>query len=289
MQEIRENVWFVEGKNRGKYPYSHSLYLTGENNVIIDTGAGSFFDKLSTATERVVLSHYHRDHVTYNYMFENAHFYMHREDAPGVESEDGFYRLSGLDQVEVETYWKMVKQQAFSATKIDWHLEEGLCLDTGKVNIKVLHLPGHTPGHCGFLVEECGLIFTTDIDLTRFGPWYGNPCSDLEQFRRSIERVRALKPEIVITGHRRPITKNIEQTIDRYKTVIDRRDEAIITALQKHPLTLEQLTDKNIFYPDHYNQAVLRFFEKNMMQKHLESLLKRGMAIKMENDFYEAL
>ncbi len=289
MKEIRPGVWFIKAENKGRYPYSHSLYLEGEENLLIDTGAGAFLEEFSAKTGQVVLSHYHRDHVSYNHLFKESTFSIHKDDAAGVESREGFLRLSGLHQVDIMSYWKMVKQKKFSATKIDVYLNDGDCFDLGYLKIKVLHLPGHTPGHCGFLIENYNTVFASDIDLTRFGPWYGNASSDLSQFRQSIRRLRSLKPELLITGHSSPVAENIDHKLNNYESVLEQRDEAIITILKEKPSTLDELSTKNIIYHRHYGQEALLYFERNMIQKHLESLLNREMATKTENGLYEAL
>ncbi len=289
MNEVREGVWFVEAINKGRYPYANSLYLEGEENLLIDTGAGPVLEELADKTEQVVLSHYHRDHLTFNHLFDGASFSIHRDDAPGVESLEGFYRLSGLNQVEVEAFWKLVRQVDFSPTRIKCYFDEGDYFALGRLKIKVLHLPGHTPGHCGFLIEKYNLIFASDIDLTGFGPWYGNPSSDLNHFRASIRRLRELKPDLLITGHSMPIAKNIDQKLAAYEAVIDKHDQAIIKALKKEPATLRQLTAKKIIYRQHQGLEVLRFFEEVMIRKHLESLLNGGIITKTEDELYVAL
>ncbi len=289
MKEVREGVWFVEAEDKGRYPYANSLYLEGEENLLIDTGAGPVLEELAGKTGQVVLSHYHRDHLTCNHLFDGASFSIHKDDAPGVESLEGFSRLSGLDQVENEAFWEMVKQVNFSATQVDRYFDDGDYFDLGRLKMKVLHLPGHTPGHCGFLIEKYNLIFAADVDLTRFGPWYGNPSSDLNQFRSSIRRLRDLKPDLLITGHSMPVAKNIDQKLASYEAVLDRHDEAIIETLKKEPATLKQLTAKKIIYRRHYGQEVLRYFEEVMIQKHLESLLNREMITKTKDGLYEAL
>ncbi len=289
MKEIREKVWFIGGAKKGRFPYSHSLYLEDPGGLLIDAGAGPVLQELSGKTEQVVLSHYHRDHVSYNSYFTGAAFSVHREDAPGIETFEGFSRLSGLDQLNLENFWEQDGQIKFLATKADRYLSEGDYLDFAGLKVKVLHLPGHTPGHCGFLVEKYNLLFASDIDLTRFGPWYGNPSSNIEQFRRSIRRVRELKPALLVTGHVYPVAKNIDQKLSAYEAEIDRRDEEIVSVLKEGPHSLEQLAQMNIIYPRHYNQEILLFFEKNMLQKHLESLVKRRMASKTEEGLFEAL
>ena len=289
MKEIRPGVWFVEAENKGRYPYAHSLYLEGEENLLIDTGAGSVLVELAAKTEQVVLSHYHRDHVTFNYLFSGASFSIHREDAPGVESLEGFLRLSGLGQVGIEAYWKMVRQIDFSATEVDRYHDDGDYFDLGRLKVRVLHCPGHTPGHCGFLVEEYNLIYASDIDLTAFGPWYGNPSSDPDQFRLSIRRLRDLKPELLVTSHNTPVANKIDQKLAAYEAVLDQRDEAILAVLKEKPATLEQLAAKKIIYRRHFGQEILRFFEKSMISKHLESLLKREMIARSEEGFFVVL
>lgn len=289
MLEVRPGVYFVESENRGRYPYSHSLFLKGDTGLLVDTGAGPVLKKLPSRPDRVVLSHYHRDHVTFNHYFDYAAFAAHRFDAEGIETREGFYQLSGLDRVDIESYWKMVKQVDFSATKVDEYIDEGDSIDLGRFKVKVLHLPGHTPGHCGLFLEDYNLLFAADIDLTRFGPWYGNPSSDPEMFKASIERLRKIKPDILITGHSRPITKNIDKKLAAYSSVLDQREEALVRILQSRPAGLEALVTENIIYRNHYDLEVLRYFERVMIEKHLESLIKRAIVIKTEDGLYEVL
>lgn len=289
LQEIRPGIWFIEGENKGRYPYAHSLFIAGEQNVLIDSGAGPVLESLVSETGQVVLSHFHRDHVARNSLFKDASFAIHHLDAPGVETAEGFYRLSGLNQVKIETYWKMVNQVSFVPTRMERYLEDGDRIGTGKASLTVLHLPGHTPGHCGFLAEEYGFVFAADIDLTVFGPWYGNPSSDLGQFRTSIRRLRLLKPELIATGHSLPEAKDIDSKLAAYEEVLDRRDQKILRALKEKPLTLEQLTDHKLIYKRHNGQEVLRYFEKQMVCKHLESLVDRKMAALAREGYYTAL
>ena len=52
----------------------------------------------------------------------------------------------------------------------------------GDTEIKVLHTPGHTPGHLSFFIPEHRLLFTADVDLTRFGPFYGHDFANINDF-----------------------------------------------------------------------------------------------------------
>ena len=69
-------------------------------------------------------------------------------------------------------------------------VDDGAVLDLGRRSVTVVHLPGHTAGHCGLLVEPDGFLFLGDIDLTSFGPYYGDLSSSLDDFVSSIARLR---------------------------------------------------------------------------------------------------
>ncbi|HSW36720.1 MAG TPA: MBL fold metallo-hydrolase [Candidatus Limnocylindrales bacterium] len=289
MIQIKEGIWFIEAEFRGRFPYAHALYIGGNQRLLIDTGAGLILEKLSGKVDRVLLSHYHRDHVSGNHLFPDVSFSIHEKDAPGVESVESFYQLSGLGKYDFASPWRMEKLFSFNSTQVDHYLSDNERIALGKINLTVLHLPGHTPGHCAFLIEEYGIVFAADIDLTSFGPWYGNPSSDLENFRLSIRRLRDLKPTMLITSHSMPTSDRIDQQLAIYGSALEQRDEALLKLLRERPRTLEQITAKKIIYRNHDSKSVFRFFEENMIRKHLESFEKEGLVRRTEAGCYEVL
>ena len=64
--------------------------------------------------------------------------------------------------------------------------------DSLGTSVRAIHAPGHTRGHCAFLVEPEGILFLGDIDLSSFGPFYGDAWSDLEDFERTLALVRGM-------------------------------------------------------------------------------------------------
>lgn len=291
MEQIKPGVWLVAADNKGRYPFAHSLYIEGDPGLLIDTGAGYNLAQLANRVDWVILSHYHRDHVTDNALFSEASFWIHSLDAPGVESEQGFFELSGLDRALGGDYWKMVRRSGFTVTEVTGFIEEGQRFDLGTMTVQVLHTPGHTPGHCAFLIEEFDTVFAADIDLTSFGPWYGNPTSDLAQFQRSVQRIRDLKPSLLLTSHSEPVSSGIDRRLSEYAAVIDQREEKLFQALQSAPHTLEQLIDLNIIFGRYPNlKQMYRFFEGNMVLKHLQAMEQKGLIRLRDNgELYEAL
>lgn len=87
---------------------------------------------------------------------------------------------------------------------IDLPVEEGSALDLGGgVKIKFIETPGHSPDLLSGFLEEEGILFCSDgagfytpPDFFRPNYWYR-----LEEAEKSIDRMRALDPEILCRGH----------------------------------------------------------------------------------------
>lgn len=278
MEEIRPGVWIIYAENNGRFPFAHSLYLAGERPVLIDTGAGRGLLQLAGKVDHVYLSHYHRDHVRANDLFVGASFSIHPQDAPGVASAEGFHRLTGLDG-SGGSYWETFNQKGFTAVPLTGEHDEGDRADLGGgLTLRVVHTPGHTPGHCAFLVEEYGLIFTADIDLSAFGPWYGNSASNLEHFQESVQKLRSLNPSLLVTSHSPPVREDIDGKLEKYGAVIEERHELVYSLLRREAMKLEQLIDLKPIYGRHREPAaVYRYFEGRMLLQHLEVLRGRRL------------
>ncbi len=77
--------------------------------------------------------------------------------------------------------------------------------DLGQVQVRAFHMPGHTAGHCVLLVEPEGVAFIGDIDLTGFGPYYGDASSSLRDFRNSLMRLPDIPAKVWVTAHHRGV------------------------------------------------------------------------------------
>src|SRR3546814_743548 len=80
-------------------------------------------------------------------------------------------------------------------------LKEGELVPLADQEVRVVHLPGHTPGHIGLFFKEADLLFTADVDLTPLGPWYANIPSNIDDFLRSLRRLRDWECTYYITSH----------------------------------------------------------------------------------------
>ena len=59
-----------------------------------------------------------------------------------------------------------------STARLDGTFKWGEEFDLGATSMEVVGAPGHTAGFCCLFFPHQGAVYTGDIDLTVFGPWY---------------------------------------------------------------------------------------------------------------------
>ncbi|MBD3226793.1 MAG: MBL fold metallo-hydrolase [Candidatus Lokiarchaeota archaeon] len=290
-QEIDDNVFFLQGRNNGAYPFSNSLLILGENsNVLIDAGIGKReIRKISKKydIDTVLISHCHEDHILcLKYILENTKVYIHVLDKEGVERIGYLQRIYGLgDSKYNDLFNSFMLSLGYKEIKVRNVLKGGEIFDLGDVKVKVIHTPGHSAGHCCFLIEPYNIIFLADIDLTSLGPWYGSIDGNIVDFKNSIKKILGYDIKIAISSHKGIFKTNIKNNIKKYLDKFKERDRKILNQL-KEKQTIDDLTKKALIYgkfPEPEEFYIIA--ERLMIEKHLKNLLQ-NKKIKRENGYY---
>lgn len=267
---------------------TNGLRIRDEVNVILDTGSGdAALQQFVDSTDIVINSHYHGDHTSSNRLFvDKAEFWVPAYSAEIFRDPLAGEKYSGADLVNEER----PKRNPDEVLRIHpaRELRDGDVLDFGKTKLHVILAPGHAMDHLIFYEEKEGILFSTDIDLAPFGPWYGNPHSSMKKFVQDIERIKEIGPRILVTSHMPEVyTDNLEERLDVYLSKIDKRDERILKILQENgPCTFEQIMEGRPVFRMHAPPVALnRLFDKIMITHHLERLIERGQIVK-EGDLY---
>ncbi len=158
------------------YPFAYNvLYLeSGGEHILIDVGLGEagkpnfghLLDVLgqegiSTGQiDKIILSHLHLDHVKGLTdegvsVFPNAQIFM-----PRLEWEH--WIESGLAPAPRTELLKGIFQPYLERLH---YFEDG---DTVAEGVAVMHLPGHTPGHCGFMIASADERLLHMVDTLHF-------------------------------------------------------------------------------------------------------------------------
>jgi glyoxylase-like metal-dependent hydrolase (beta-lactamase superfamily II) len=273
------------------YPYCNTLWIQDRQTLLVDPACDEQTLRAGAAREQVDFlfnTHYHPDHIRYDTLFPDAEFMAPAGDAPCFRSLDSMAEWVGVKGTRYEKRWKSALTETFGfrERKQVTEVSEGMTLNLGQVTIQFLHLPGHTPGHMGFLIPEYKICFLADMELSAAGPWYPNKRSDIDQTIQSIEKIRKIPANYYIPSHGRVVRReDIDSRLDRYLQNILLREEKIFSALAT-PRTLDEITSLSLISGFRLLPNLLwYYFEKTMVEKHLARLLSQGR-ISLEEEKY---
>ena len=279
----------------GKYPHCHTLFVDGAQSTLID--AASKKEVLNAIHRKnpiriLINSHGHEDHFIYNHLFPDAQLWVHEADAHTFINIDAL--IDGYDPTpsERKRWQKFITEKChYEAREPNRLLQDGDELILGDTCCRVIHTPGHTPGHCAFHFLEERVLYTSDLDLVRAGPYYGDVHSSIEQTLDSLERLAAIDVDVYLTSHGRGVYEGNPDLMRRYADVIYQREEKLLDFLADGPKTLEEITSHGIIYgpPRVVSGWDLSVSERAMMNKHLAWLERKGKVKSKEKYFQSVL
>ena len=196
-----------------------------------------------------------------------------------LASPETFMDWYGMDNPEYRETWRQLLTDQFhfhprAATRT---FRGGEVMAFNSVTIEVISTPGHTPGHLAFFFKEPAVLFLGDYDLGKFGPWYGDRDSSIEDTITSVNKLRQIPARTWITGHETGLFETDPgEDWDRYLNIIEEREQKLLAYLVQ-PRTLDEIVSQWIIYQKPREPAAFfEFGERALIGKHLERLLAKG-------------
>lgn len=283
------------GEKTGKYPDGNQLIVTGgDTRIAFDTPkvANRIGPALDTV-DMVILGHVHEDHMAGLHRLPHAPVHVHEADVAAARSWKGLAAHFGYEPQRMEAFRAKLEEEFCYVPRPDAiPYSDGARWDLGGgVSVEAIHMPGHTSGHCVLLVQPGGIAFIGDIDLSGFGPYYGDASSDLGAFRRTLERLPAIDAKFWVTSHHRGVYTEraaFLHALRAYAAKIDERSERLIERLRERPRTLEELAQARLLYPEDYDEVWILDAERRTIAQHLDELAAQGRVARDERDRYHA-
>ncbi len=268
------------GVDNGKYPDANAVLVEGtEERVLLDTTPGvDLRGRAAIGTvDRILLTHAHEDHMAANYLFPDAAVHVHSADAPALHSLDAMLDMYGVEPQRRERLAALLLEKYNFVPRPDAiAFEDGDRFELGGgVAVEVIHAPGHTGGHCVFRVEPDDLLFLADVDLSSFGPYYGDRASSLVDFERTLEKLRPIEARWYLSGHHIGLLDSREaflERLDRYSAKIVERETRLLEYLAE-PRTMDEIVAHRFIYRPHDDLPGADDIERTSMGLHIERLL----------------
>ena len=250
MKQLTAHI-FVETELRGA---NHGLVTTSEGLVLIDTPQKpSDAVRLRGEIERrggrlryIINTEPHGDHWTGNAFFDVpvvAHRGV-RSRILGTDPAAHIARVASLGPEEPE----LLKDYRANAPVITF--ESAMTLHVGNQTFRMVHMPGHTPYQAAVIVEEEGVVFTSDNIFCKVQTWLqeANP----NHWLKALESLRALREETFVPGHGPVCGKGY---LDEQDSFIREWLEYVRDAIERG-MTKQQCIDSLTAFTDRYRMDV---------------------------------
>jgi len=278
----------LTGERGGKYPQGNSLLVEGgAEALIVDPSVAVAEGTVATPRiDRVLNSHCHEDHVAGNGRFRGVPWHFHEADADGIRSLDGLMAIYGFDGA-IDAAWRrvVVEQFHFTPRPDPTPFGDGDVFDLGGgVRIRVLHAPGHTRGHSFFLVEPDGVLYLGDVDLSSFGPYYGDAWSSLVDFEKTLAFARTIDARWYATFHHIGVVEGraaFVEKLDRFAAVIADRERRLVEYLRE-PRSLDDIAAHRFVYRPQDAVSFAEPVERRSMSQHVDRLVAAGRMREVE-------
>lgn len=214
------------------------LFTGNHHALLLDTGFG--FGNLKAAIQSVtslplivVNTHGHLDHCNGNYQFTDSPVYMNEKDWDMYRNNYlPTQRKSTLEQGRhkkidwnSDAYANILPKTLdedyyiYCDCKTPFPLNDGNVFELGGITLKVIEVPGHTPGSCALLHEETKILYIGDAANSHM---VLSSNGSMEHYKKTLTKLQKLEFKHMLLSHE-PDLKD-KSCIDSYLDCVEHCD-----------------------------------------------------------------
>jgi glyoxylase-like metal-dependent hydrolase (beta-lactamase superfamily II) len=314
----------VSAASRTRPGTSSGVYLirSGDEALLVDTGRRTapeyptgvldticdVIDERDVRLRYVVQTHFHYDHVGNTQHLKDrygATVLCHAQDRPVIEdptilaSTEYIESMGGDpatiaaeltldDPSDITASKALVREHWNHPVEVDRTVEDGDTVTLGELELRVLHTPGHTPGHLSVYNPSSNSLYLADV-MYWPTPLHPYPMGNVAEQIASVEKCLTLEADSLFSGHGLPrfgadaVEDYLRELLLRGRQL----EERILVLLSRHgELTIPDLHAETFVIKERYDYANDGWFANSMncIHAHLRRLLEAKEVRRVERE-----
>jgi len=284
---ITDQLTFLEPDDMRLFKACAGVMVQGTRKLVIDANMGpetaSFLQDENPQT--AIISHYHLDHGTWGTVAQDhtqADIFIPAGEVPYLTEIDYFLKQTAGPYGRVEA-WRHFSVEGCGYRELARYstYEAGHSFSDRRMAIACIETTGHSPSHRSFYFPEDKVLFTGDMGIDRFGPWYGWADCDLRHLVASILTLRGLPVDVLLTSHGGIITSSIDAAWDRTLAHLLEREKGVAKRLE-NGLSPDAIVAEGIFFSQKSHvpepmQSFLYMWDTAMFDHHRKLIEQGGL------------
>ncbi|TXT57802.1 MAG: Hydroxyacylglutathione hydrolase [Candidatus Thorarchaeota archaeon] len=189
------------------------VYAYRIGNLLFDTGCGNAREEVQKCKElegikRVILSHYHEDHIGCAGVFDNAQIFAHEPSIEMIKNPE-----------QLGEFFQYVWGQPHQIKRV---LPLPEMLKESEFKFEIVSLPGHCEDMIGLYEPNKKWLFSADAVPLPSKKKIAMPEENVPQIIQTLEEIQRMPIDVIFDGHRGPIEnphEHIQTRIDFLKGI----------------------------------------------------------------------
>ena len=287
--KITNKIDYVEPDSMTNFTSCAGIIVQSKKKVMIDVNMGAketYGLMEEEKPEIAIITHYHLDHslwARHLNSFSDAVLFIPEHEAQYLTSLD-FFMEHTAGPFSIAEKWKdFTINLGYTELKNYECYNEQTTFKDMAPEIVLIETPGHSPSHTSFYFPDEKILFSGDMGLDQFGPWYGWTDCNIKQIAESILRLDGLAVNLILTSHGGVRKKEIQKEWVKCIHHLWQREENIILKLEAG-MTKKDIIRQGVFFSDKEKvkepmQSFLKAWDTTMYNHH-ENLIKEGGLMK---------